>query len=63
MRSDRGLAAAQNRLFRMVRRFDQRLADRVVIDDPLTDVEEKRVRKLAAERDWEGVVDRLRRSR
>lgn len=63
MTTAHGLVAARQRLFRMVRRVDLRVADRVIVQEPPTETEIRQARELAAERGLDDVAGRLRRSR
>lgn len=60
MRSTSALAAARLRLVDAMRRFERRLAERAIVDGPLTDDDRRRGRELADERDWVNAVARLR---
>lgn len=46
-------------LSRVMRRANERLAERVIVDGPLTDTDRRRGKELAAERGW----DRFRRGK
>ena len=55
------VAASRQRLLRAMCRFEQRLADRVIVESrPATEAEMRSVRELSIQQDWDGQIRRLR---
>lgn len=55
------LSNSRQRLLRAMWRFEQWLVKRVIVANrPCTEAEERQVRELAIEQDWDGQIHRLR---